>query len=228
MSDGSNLKLHIGCGLVAPENWVNIDGSWNAWLAKFPSGRKLLVKMGILSKEDGDIPWPKNIKIHDVNKGLPFSAGVASAIYASHLLEHLSNKAARHFLRECCRVLKAGGIIRLVIPDIEFLARKYLADKESAPAGNPKPAKEFAKSLCIATYDGKPWVRLAQMLTSFEGHKWFYDADSLKALLIEAGFTNVQLKAYLNSRIHDIADVEREGRLEGAICVEGVKSENAS
>ena len=29
------LKLHMGCGAVTPSGWVNIDGSWNARVAKF-------------------------------------------------------------------------------------------------------------------------------------------------------------------------------------------------
>ena len=28
-------KLHIGCGPFTPSGWVNLDGSWNAKLAKF-------------------------------------------------------------------------------------------------------------------------------------------------------------------------------------------------
>ena len=47
-------------------------------------------------------------------------------LYSSHFLEHLRDPEARSFLRECMRVLKPGGILRLVVPNLEDIARDYL------------------------------------------------------------------------------------------------------
>lgn len=43
----SLFKLNLGCGLVAPDGWVNIDSSYNARLAKYPKARKLLSKFKV-------------------------------------------------------------------------------------------------------------------------------------------------------------------------------------
>ena len=45
---------------------------------------------------------------------LPYSDNTVSAIYAFHLLEHVSNPV--RLLRECQRVLKPGGVLNVVVP----------------------------------------------------------------------------------------------------------------
>jgi len=108
LREGNNF-LHIGCNVIAPESWINIDGSWNAWLSRYPLIKKLLWKLRIISKEVYKHPWPRNILIWDVNKGLPFPDNSVDGIYASHLLEHLSRSKARFFVGECYRILRQGG-----------------------------------------------------------------------------------------------------------------------
>lgn len=102
-------KLHLGCGLVAPPGWLNVDASWNAWIAKYPGLRKILSQFRIIPKHLAEIPWESNIIVHDVRKGLPFPDNYFLAIYASHLLEHLYQLEAKYLLRECHRCLEAGG-----------------------------------------------------------------------------------------------------------------------
>ncbi len=101
--------LHVGCNVITPKSWTNIDASWNARLSRYPLTRKLLWKLRIISKEGAYCPWPKKTLIRDVNKDLSFPDNSIDGIYASHLLEHLSRSKARPFVRECYRICKAGG-----------------------------------------------------------------------------------------------------------------------
>jgi SAM-dependent methyltransferase len=57
------------------------------------------------------------------------------AIYHSHVLEHLSHGDARRLTAECLRVLKSGGVLRVVVPDLEGVARLYLQALEAALEG---------------------------------------------------------------------------------------------
>ena len=78
---------------------------------------------------------------HDIRNGLPFGDNSFSAVYHSHVLEHLRRSAAPAFLRECYRVLAPGGILRVVVPDLEAIARLYLKNLEGAVAGDAEAAR---------------------------------------------------------------------------------------
>src|SRR5206468_6458028 len=74
---------------------------------------------------------------HNLRRGIPFPDDTFEVVYHSHVLEHFPREGAREFLRECLRVLKPGGILRVVVPDLEVLARTYLHALELAASGDP-------------------------------------------------------------------------------------------
>jgi predicted SAM-dependent methyltransferase len=98
-------RLNLGCGLNAPSGWINIDASFTARLSKW---RRVYAAVCKIMRID-PVPWPKNIKILDVRKGLPFPENSVQAIFSSHLLEHMSFEDANFVINECYRVLCKGG-----------------------------------------------------------------------------------------------------------------------
>lgn len=93
------MKLvNIGCGTTYHKNWVNID---------YSSDSNFVLE-------------------HDLSKGIPLETETVDFLYNSHILEHFSKESAKELLNECFRVLKPGGIIRVVIPDLKSLAEEYL------------------------------------------------------------------------------------------------------
>jgi len=50
----------------------------------------------------------------------------AQFVYSSDFFEHIPKLQVKSFLRECLRVLEPGGVLRLVLPDLENTARTYL------------------------------------------------------------------------------------------------------
>jgi predicted SAM-dependent methyltransferase len=58
-------------------------------------------------------------------------------------LEHFPKQFAPEFLAECHRVLKPGGIIRVVQPDLEQIARLYLEALEKAVLGDPEAQNRY-------------------------------------------------------------------------------------
>jgi len=123
------IRLNLGCGLQAPPGWINVDGSWNARLAKFPGLRKIFAAVHVLSPDKAAIPWSSSIYIHDIRKPLPFANGSASAVFASHVLEHLYRDEGQQLIRESRRVLCPGGILRLIVPDLEAIVQEYYAER---------------------------------------------------------------------------------------------------
>lgn len=56
-----------------------------------------------------------------IEKPLPYGNNVAAFVYCSHCMEHVHVHDALHFLRECHRILKAGGTVRLVVPTLKLV-----------------------------------------------------------------------------------------------------------
>jgi SAM-dependent methyltransferase len=100
--------LNLGCGGSFHPDWVNMDFK--------PASSKVIA--------------------HDLRKPLPFRGNTWDCIYASHVLEHFSRREARLFLNECRRVLRPGGVLRIVVPDLEMIARLYLRYLELAALGD--------------------------------------------------------------------------------------------
>ena len=64
-------RLHLGCGLITPDGWINMDGSWNAWMAKYPFIRKFIEVFKFVPTSQTSIDWNREIFIDDIRKPLP-------------------------------------------------------------------------------------------------------------------------------------------------------------
>ncbi len=58
----------------------------------------------------------RNLQLHDLTRGIPFKSDSVDAVYHSHFLEHIPRKKVDQFFAEVRRVLKIGGIHRIVVP----------------------------------------------------------------------------------------------------------------
>lgn len=80
---------------------------------------------------------------HDVTTDIPFMTGGADVVYHAAVLEHIRKKGALAFMKECYRVLKVGGIVRVGVPDLERICRLYLKRLEAALTGQPGAADDY-------------------------------------------------------------------------------------
>jgi SAM-dependent methyltransferase len=69
---------------------------------------------------------------HTLRKPLPWSDRTFDVVYCNHVAEHLTPDEGLALVREFRRVLKPGGLCRMVVPDLEAEAREYLRTLESA------------------------------------------------------------------------------------------------
>jgi SAM-dependent methyltransferase len=224
------IRLNLGCGLQAPPGWINVDGSWNARLAKFPGLRKIFAAVHVLSPDKAAIPWSSSIYIHDIRKPLPFADGSASAVFASHVLEHLYRDEGQQLIRESRRVLCPGGILRLIVPDLEAIVQEYYAERPpNQLSGEQQSAADVLNQRLLMRGQSPPKRNLLywlyDSLNDFHSHKWMYDANSLTALLRLVGFIDIERKSDGDSLIEGIAAVEDPSRIrDGAgVCIEARK-----
>jgi len=103
------IKVNLGCGRRALPGWINYDSSIKIQILKYKTVRRLLYFFKIISKEDLESDWPRNVIRIDLRKGIPLEDNSVHYIYCSHMLEHLSPEDARKLIREAYRVLKPGG-----------------------------------------------------------------------------------------------------------------------
>jgi predicted SAM-dependent methyltransferase len=111
------------------------------------------------------------------------------------VLEHLDRKESLLFLKEAKRVLRSGGIIRLVVPDIRICVQKYIENND---------ADAFIGSLLMS----QPRPRTLQdririLLVGTRHHQWMYDGPSLSRLLQTQGFASPQILRAGESQISD-------------------------
>lgn len=116
--------LNLGCGQRYHPNWTNINFS--------------------STNED--------VISHDLRQGIPFPDQSFDVVYHSHVLEHFSKSEVNKFLKECSRVLRPQGILRVVVPDLEEIARVYLHSLKEASANNPEWEKNY-QWILLEMYD---------------------------------------------------------------------------
>ena len=230
VNKNKNDRLNLGCGPAAPADWVNLDGSWNAWFAHHPLLRAGLRRIGVINAGNQGAQWKVRPVVHDLTRPLPFPENSFWAIYASHVLEHLYRVEADALLAECKRVLKPGGVLRLVVPDLQFLVEDYLKNRNGGrtAADSWTAAETLNQKLGFRNPrppDGNMLFRFYALWKDFHSHKWMYDADSLCHSLEIAGFEPVARKEFCSSEIPGIEEVEDPGRvLDGVgVCIEGRK-----
>lgn len=98
-----DIYLNLGCGSIKFDGFCNID---------------------LLDSADLSL---------DIDDGLPFSDNSVSGIYSEHFIEHLTQAQILRLLRECRRVLRAGGRLRIATPDLDALVSEVHNDQWRQP-----------------------------------------------------------------------------------------------
>ncbi len=101
--DKNKINLNIGSGDYIISNFMNLD----FYNEKYYDNKRDFEKTRIhYDMRNDDIPYDNNF---------------VDNIYCSHVIEHVEENYADKFFRECKRVLKKNGVLRIVVPDAKFL-----------------------------------------------------------------------------------------------------------
>ena len=101
--------LNLGCGLRFHPDWVNLDIS----------------------------PIDNQVRRWDLRRELPFPDEMFDVVYHSHVLKHFSQQDGLRFLGQCYNVLRPGGVLRVVVPDLERIVELYRHALNNALKGVP-------------------------------------------------------------------------------------------
>ena len=124
--------LNVGSGARCNPDWTNLD---------------LMARPRYLAKRLTST-LPPNFVRHRLPRSLPFDDEAFDAIYCAQVIEHFPKDAAAGVLAEFRRVLRPGGVARLIVPDFEAQCRMYLdalTQTDSSATGAAEERYRFAK-----------------------------------------------------------------------------------
>lgn len=114
----------------------------------------------------------------------PFEPAGIEEVYSRHMLEHLDPNDARKALEAWLKLLEPGGLLRIIVPDLSFHARQWLAQDVSW-------ADDQAENLEHAMAGFYGWRDESRGGDREDAHRWGYSWETLSALLFEIGFVDV-------------------------------------
>ncbi len=172
--------LHLGCGYNKLDGWVNID---------------------FISTSAVDVSW-------NLGQPIPLADESCSFIFHEHVLEHFELERGLALLKECHRLLKKGGVLRVAMPCLDTMVTAYNDGnwevKESAHMPEVKTGAEYMNVLF------RNW-----------GHQWIYNQAELERRLKEVGFQIMQRRQSGESDYHPLQSLEC--RIDSDLVVEAVK-----
>jgi hypothetical protein len=181
------LKLHVGCGTVYLDGYVNLDvevPGYSYLATERPDladrnrttvDRYYKVEESRETLEHG----PRRAQVCVVDRyadlrSLPYEPDTADEIRSVQSLEHLDMKEGPVVLRHWRDILKSGGVLHVDVPDFEETARQLLAQPD-------EPSKEWYYRLVYGSQKN---------LYAF--HKNGFSPARLEWMLREAGFREVR------------------------------------
>lgn len=172
-------KLHLGCGKNYLDGWVNTDF------------------------------WPDSKAIYlDITRRFTFEDNTFDYIFTEHVIEHVPYLAGKNLLQESFRVLKPGGTLRVVTPDINFLIGLYQDSQKDLHRDYIK----WNSGLFIRGNAPHTALSVFNNFVRDWGHKYIYDIATLRAEMENCGFIDIATPA-LNESMHEpLRNIEHDSR----------------
>jgi predicted SAM-dependent methyltransferase len=157
--------LHLACGTNLLQGWANVDFN----------GTKQIISL-------------------DLTRPLPVQSDSMRFIFNEHFIEHLTIAQGEFFLKECYRVLKSDGVLRISTPDLRAGIDLYLCGKiDHFVDRGWRP-----KTPCQMINEGmRIW-----------GHQFIYDSAEIKKTLTEAGFSHISAVPWRQSASPELCGLE--------------------
>ena len=176
-------KLQLGCGKVLLEGWLNTD---------LQPARPGVVYL------DGTEPFP-------------IASDSFDHIYSEHVIQHLPFRAGQILLRECFRILKPGGVMRLSTPNLRQLVSLLT---ESDGAAQQDYTRRASDKYIPENTAYLPAFVVNNFFWDFT-HQFVYDPESMRHALERAGFTAITAVEIGQSAHPNLQGLERHGQIVG-------------
>lgn len=194
----------------------------------FKGRKEMLINIG--AGEDGKDGWinvdARNSKgvncLWDCRRSLPFDEHSAKFIFTEHFIEHIDYyQDAPLLFKDIYRVLKPGGILRIIVPD----GQKYLE------AYNEHGWETLSKMRPLLEGNVDFWSKevihtkmelINKIFRQNYEHRFAYDFETLKHCLANAGFKNI-IKQDFNKSLNPELSIDMPIRASESLYVEAIK-----
>lgn len=213
ISSDKKIKLNIGCGpaVFSGKNWENLDREdisqylTHIMYAPFDGMPPQQIELAKKVRENGVC-----FKVKDLTQGFPeYQDNSVDLIYSGQCVEHLPPRnQLPSFLKECHRMLKPGGILRITTPDLDLLIQAYLKGEMS----------KFIPDQPDWYKDLTPSAQLAMIMYGtggdescykYFGHMFLFTKESMTEVLQQAGFSDIKF-------FYKAGESQRPDLMEGA------------
>ncbi len=168
------VKVHLGSGPNILPGWINVDYE----------------------------PDFNPEVVADLSQAFPFEDQSVDYIHSEGVLCQFNLSTGQHFLNECYRILKPGGVMRLLTPDLQRLLAAYLDDYDR---DENKLAELWTREVEIPLQLGTSAEVVNIGVRNL--HKFMYDRKTLLKLLISSGFVSKQA-AYQESSVSALSGLD--------------------
>lgn len=176
-------KLNLGCGAHPVPGWLNTDVE----------------------------PWDDSVAFLDATEPFRLPSGTFGFIFSEHMIEHLPRLDGLAMLRECVRVLRPGGIIRIATPDL-----RNLVGLLTEPDGTAQ--QEYVREVTDRFLPRSRRYRAGLVINNFFrafGHQFIYDPLTLRDALVDAGLEDVRTAERGLSAHPELVGLERHAEVTG-------------
>ena len=191
-SSASAAKLQLGAGSNVLNGWFNTDLE----------------------------PQYPEIYVLDVTKPFQIPSKTFDYIFSEHHIEHVTFSKGNFMLRECFRILKPGGVIRLATPDLAVILGLYTNDLNESQ-------KNYIRFISDAFITGmktrNPVFVINNAFRNWD-HQFLYDKELLKHCLETTGFTKVVQVAPKHSAHTALNNLEMHGDFIGSEDINSFES----
>lgn len=129
----------------------------------------------------------EGVAFMDATKPFPLSDNSFDYIFSEHMIEHISLDEADFMLKECSRILKKGGKIRVATPALDNFANWIIN-------GFPKEFEDYHQNLSSGSFK-TPIPMLPDFALNYitynYAHRFIHSRKTLKYLLERHNFKNI-------------------------------------
>jgi len=185
--------VNVGCGRNIRPGFINVDYEWHPEI---------------------HLCW-------DIRRRLPLPDASAEGIFTEHCLEHVTYDECLEVLRDFHRVLKPGGVLRVIVPDAGLYLDLYQRSRRGEPVDFPYVERSGVVDLQRdSRYGFTPMMAVNRIFRGY-GHVFAYDHDTMGNLMVAAGFRTIERCSFRKGRVEALL-IDTESRAPQSLYVEAV------